>query len=171
MRFSPDRASEEPVLEIGEEDILVEESWLDREWAEMLAASALTRSATEPGDPQPPGPILTSSSSTQAILACTMELEGLLFAVVLDTAGARVLVDRSGPDYEDAIPALAALWKSCCDLATAVAAPVDELVVRGHSASLAYRRVAGTPAVLCALVDSAKTNDALLRMSMAKLCG
>lgn len=170
MPSSSDRSSDAPVIEVGEEDIVIEESWLDREWAELLESKAHTRFS--PADGAPAVPILAAARSTaHAILACTMELEGLVMAATLEAGVAHILIDRSERDRGGEMSALADLWKSCSELALGAGAPVEELVIRNGSTIVAYRRVAGTSLVLCALVDRAETNDALVRMNLKRLCG
>lgn len=167
MPSSSDRWSEAPILEVQEEDILVEESWLDRGWAELLSAAAHAQLA--PTD-NAPAPVL-SVSLAHAIVACTLELEGVLMAATLEAGVVRLLVDRVEHDQSASLPALAAFWKSCADLTLAAGAPVEELLVRNASTFVAYRRVAGTAVVLCALLDRTKTNEALVRLNLRTLCG
>lgn len=170
MTSSSNEPSEAPVVEVGEEDILIEESWLDQEWAELLEPKAQAQSSS--GEIAHATPTLALSRSTaHASLACTIELQGLIMAVTLEGGAARLLVDRSEHDRAGGISALADLWRSCSDIALVAGAPVEELVCRNASTIAACRRVAGTAVVLCVLVDGAQTNNAIVCMNLKTLCG
>ena len=142
--------SEPPVLEIGEEDILLEEDWLDGAARELGAA----------------GP------EVEVMLARAASVDGFRWALAFDASGEPVGGPPPLPGARGRAD-VAALWTSVNALAsrhqTRNSDLAEELLLRTETELVFIVPLPGPALAACFIFERQQTNEALVRMSLAQL--